>query len=105
MLSDSMSLHQEQVTSKLLQPHQMLTLLKRGLSDKPPVADACRFMLCACWLKEENYDPIELLKRVDVLQVEVGNKKKGDDCRCPRPKYIFIICLLLGEMLRNLFRR
>lgn len=44
-------------------------------------------MLCARWLKEVDYDPVELLKRVDVLQVEVGTKRKGDDYRYPRPKY------------------
>ena len=60
-----------QVASKLLRPDQMLTLVKRGLSDKPAVADACRFMLCARWLKDVGYEPVELLKRVDVLQVEV----------------------------------
>lgn len=46
--------------------------MKRGLSDNSEaVVDACRFMLCAHWFRDVDYDPVELLQRLDVVGVEV----------------------------------
>lgn len=61
-----------QVSPKHLHPHQRVTLIKRGLSDSSDVVvDACRFMLCAHWFRDVEYDPVELLKRLEVLHFEV----------------------------------
>ena len=55
-----------------LQPQQRVTLVKMGLSDgSEAVVEACRFMICAHWFREVRYDPVELLRRLDVLANEV----------------------------------
>eukprot|EP00903_Cladosiphon_okamuranus_P019411 g17847.t1 len=61
----------EDVASKHLHPQQRVTLIKRGLSDtSEAVVDACRFMLCAHWFRDVDYDPVELLQRLEVVGVE-----------------------------------
>ncbi|CAM9862021.1 unnamed protein product, partial [Ectocarpus sp. 12 AP-2014] len=61
----------EDVSSKLLSPQQRVTLVKRGLSDSSEaVMDACRFMVCVHWFRDAEYDPMELLQRLDVVNVE-----------------------------------
>lgn len=46
--------------------------MKRGLSDSSEtVVDACRFMVCAHWFRDADYDPVELLQRLDVVGVDV----------------------------------
>ncbi|CAB1120827.1 unnamed protein product [Ectocarpus sp. CCAP 1310/34] len=61
----------DQVSSKLLSPQQRVTLVKRGLSDSSEaVVDACRFMVCVHWFRDAEYDPMELLQRLDVVNVE-----------------------------------
>ncbi|CAN0484454.1 unnamed protein product, partial [Ectocarpus sp. 8 AP-2014] len=50
---------------------QRVTLVKRGLSDSSEaVVDACRFMVCVHWFRDAQYDPMELLQRLNVVNVE-----------------------------------
>ncbi|CAN0292892.1 unnamed protein product, partial [Hapterophycus canaliculatus] len=52
-----------------LQPQQRVTLLKRGFADSSEaVVEACRFMLCVHWFRDADYDPVELLQRLDIVQ-------------------------------------
>lgn len=82
-----------QVKAKHLQPRQRVALLKRGLSDgSAAVVDACRLMLCTQWLRDVEYDPVQLLGHLDVVNNEVFKPSCRFSNRAPVVVVSYVFC-------------